>query len=212
MTMLGWKRTLRHASEGGRESTRLCHGKGRVADRRSVHLGSPISLTRSFSTPSTSLSAFIPITAGEKQRSSLTTHKHVPLNCSDAATGVHTINGLSKSNAKPFPAQRQRGLHEFVFCALAESEAFWKVTPSANIVACEICPKKELIICLLSQNSTFLHYAEVQRKTDSCSSGIAARAQRLSTRAEPPAVERRELSGPVSVEGRPVRRALGGPY
>ena len=82
------------------------------------------------------------------------------------------------SYAKPFLQKRQQWLRETVFCAEAESEAFGKVTLFANIAACEICPKKELIICLLSQNSTFLHYAEVQRKTASCGCGIAARAER----------------------------------
>lgn len=80
-------------------------------------------------------------------------------------------------------------------------------------------PKKELIICLLSQNSTFLHYAEVQRKTDSCSSGIAARAERLSTRAElhqqagvPRTLDlepnRQKLSGSILLETRQFNRVL----
>lgn len=60
-----------------------------------------------------------------------------------------------------------------VFCVLTERRAFWKVTLSANIAAWEICPPKELIICLLSQNSTFLHSAEIRRKTDSCSPGCS---------------------------------------
>lgn len=78
---------------------------------------------------------------------------------------------------------------------LLESHSFCKHRGLWNL------PKKELIICLLSQNSTFLHYAEVQRKTDSCSSGIAARAERRSTRA----------SGAASTGGRHGGRAPRSP-
>lgn len=92
--------------------------------------------------PNYSLLSFLPLKKKKQQCSLLTTHKHLPLNCSEAITVVNTINGLSMSNVKPFLPEKQQWLDEIVFCALAEREAFWKVTFSANIVACEICPKK----------------------------------------------------------------------
>lgn len=118
-----------------------------------------------------------------------------------------------------FLPEKQQWLDEIVFCALAEREAFWKVTFFCKHRGLWNLPKKELIICLLSQNSTFLHYAEVQRKTDSCSSGIAARAEWLSTRAElhqqagvPRTLDleprRQKLSGSILLETRQFNRVL----
>lgn len=105
------------------------------------------------STPSKWVSTFIS-TTGQAWWGWLINHKHLPLKRFQAITFVNTINGLSMSNVKSSLPERQ-WLDEMVFCDLAERELFWKVTLSANIVACEICPKKELIICLLSQNSPF---------------------------------------------------------
>lgn len=82
-------------------------------------------MLHSFPTPSKLLSAFIPTAVGRECRS-LTTRKHLPLNCSEAITVVNTINGLSVSNVKPFLLGRQQRLHEIVSCALAEKEAFGK--------------------------------------------------------------------------------------
>lgn len=82
-------------------------------------------MLHSFPTPSKLLSAFIP-TIVRRECLSLTTHEHLPLNCSEAITVVNTINGLSVSNVKPFLLERQQRLHEIVSCALAEKEAFGK--------------------------------------------------------------------------------------
>lgn len=66
----------------------------------------------------------------------LTTHKHLSLNCSGGTTIVTMVNGRS-ANVKS-----ENLSPGFCFCTQAESEVFWKVTLSANIMACEICSKK----------------------------------------------------------------------